>query len=88
MPQNMRKRFLDINVASYYALTDSAKSALVDSINDYINDYNKLIDDFEASSGTLANHNYFVHDAYFGVVRFLSPDAPTCCHASPQVRQL
>lgn len=70
--KNMRKRFLDINVASYYALTDSAKSALIDSINDYINDYNKLIDDFEASSGTLANHNYFVHDAYFGVVGFIA----------------
>lgn len=70
--KNMRKRFLDINVASYYALTDSAKSALVDSINDYINDYNKLIDDFEASSGTLANHNYFVHDAYFSVVGFIA----------------
>ena len=69
---NMRKRFLDINVASYYALTDSAKSALIDSINDYINDYNKLIDDFEASSGTLANHNYFVHDAYFSVVGFIA----------------
>ena len=72
---SMRKRFLNLNRAAHTAKTDSAKSALTDSINAYINDYNRLISDFEEANGALSQRNYFINDAYFSPLEFITNDA-------------
>lgn len=68
----MRQRRSRINRASFGDLSnDSTKNALIDSINSYITDYNKLITDFEKENGTLSQRDYFINDAYYGVMFFI-----------------
>lgn len=66
----MRERMIRINRAAYNILTDSAKNAFADSINDYVTDYNNLIINYEKKNGLLPNRNYFINEAYYGPLFF------------------
>lgn len=61
----MRDRLLNINREADPTKPDSVKIELAKEIDNYINDYNKLIADFEEDKGSLSDRNYFINETYY-----------------------